>query len=135
VDFVLNNIWLVAIAVISGGMLLWPLIAQGAGGSGISTLQATQLINQQEALVLDVRSGDEYARGHILNARSVPAAQLESRMRELDKFKNRPLILSCQNGTASGAVSAALKKAGFAQVFTLSGGVAAWEQAGLPVSK
>jgi rhodanese-related sulfurtransferase len=135
VDFILNNIWLVAIALISGGMLLWPLLSQSAGGPSLSTLQATQLINQKDALVLDLRSTDEYARGHILHARSVPAAQLGGRMSELEKFKNRPLILSCQNGTTSGATLGALKKAGFGEVYVLAGGVSAWQQAGLPVTK
>ncbi|MEJ0046529.1 MAG: rhodanese-like domain-containing protein [Rhodospirillales bacterium] len=134
-DFVLNNIWLVLIAVTSGGMLLWPALAQRSGGPALSTLQATQLINQKDALVLDVRSTDEYARGHILNARNVPASQLAGRLGELEKFKSRPLIVSCQSGTASAAACAALRNAGFSEVFLLSGGVAAWEQAGLPVSK
>lgn len=135
VDFIQNNIFLVMIAAVSGGMLLWPVLAQRGGGSSLSTLQATQLINQKDALVLDVRSSDDYARGHILNARSVPAAQLDSRLSELEKFKNRPLIVSCQTGTTAGATCAALKKAGFNEVYTLTGGVAAWQTAGLPVSK
>lgn len=134
-DFIVNNIWLVTIAVVSGSMLLWPLLAQGAGGPSLSTLEATQLINRKDALVLDVRSGDEFARGHILNARSIPAAQLGGRLGELDKFKNRPLIVNCQAGNASKASCAALRAAGFSEVYTLSGGVAAWEQAGLPIAK
>jgi len=135
VDFILNNIWLVLTAVISGGMLLWPLIAQKSGGASVSTLEATQLINHKDALVLDVRSGDEFARGHILNARSVPTAQLAGRLPELQKFKSRPLIVSCQNGTAAGAACAALRNDGFSEVYVLTGGVSAWEQAGLPVTK
>lgn len=134
-DFILNNIWWVVIAAVSGGMLLWPLIAQRAGGPSVSTLEATQLINRKDALVLDVRSGDEFARGHILNSRSMPSVQLPGRVEELQKFKSRPIILACQNGTTSGASSAALRDAGFGEVYVLSGGIAAWEQAGLPVAK
>jgi rhodanese-related sulfurtransferase len=135
VDFVLNNIWLVLIAATSGGMLLWPLVSQSAGGPAVSTLEATQLINRRDALVLDVRSGDDYARGHILHARSMPSAQLAGRFDELQKFKSRPIILACQNGTAAGGSCAELRKAGFTEVYRLTGGVSAWTQAGLPVAK
>jgi rhodanese-related sulfurtransferase len=134
-DFVLSNIWWVLIAAVSGGMLLWPIVSQRAAGPAVSTLEATQLINRKDALVLDVRSGDEYARGHILNARSMPSAQLPGRVDELQKFKTRPIILTCQNGTAAGATCATLRRAGFSEVYLLSGGVSAWEQAGLPVAK
>jgi rhodanese-related sulfurtransferase len=135
VDFILNNIWLVAIAVVSGGMLLWPLLAQRGGGPAVSTLEATQLINRKDALVIDVRSSDDYARGHVLNARNVPAAQLPTRLDELQKLKSRPLILTCQNGTTASASCEVLRKAGFGEVYLLTGGIAAWEQAGLPVAK
>jgi rhodanese-related sulfurtransferase len=135
VDFVLNNIWLVLIAVTSGGMLLWPLVSQSTGGPTLSTLEATQLINRKDALVLDVRSGDDYARGHILHARNIPSAQIPGRIDELQKFKARPIILACQNGTTAGTSCAALRKAGFSEVYLLSGGFSAWQQAGLPVSK
>ena len=134
-DFVLNNIWWVLAADVSGGMLLWPLVSQRAGGPAVSTLEATQLINRKDALVLDVRSGDEYARGHILNARSVPAAQLAGRIDELQKFKSRPIIVACQTGTSAVASCTALRGAGFSEVYLLSGGISAWEQAGLPVAK
>jgi rhodanese-related sulfurtransferase len=135
VDFIFNNIWLVAIAVVSGGMLLWPLVAQRGGGPAVSTLEATQLINRKDALVIDVRSSDDYARGHVLNARNVPAGQMPTRLDELQKFKSRPIILTCQNGTTATASCEVLRKAGFGEVYLLTGGIAAWEQAGLPVAK
>ena len=61
--FVSDNIFLVAVAVVSGGMLAWPVVRRGATGSSVSTLQATQLMNQQNALVLDVRDAAEYQKG------------------------------------------------------------------------
>lgn len=134
-DFIVNNIWWVVAAVVSGGMLLWPLLTEGMGGGALTTLQATQLINQKDALVIDVRSGDEFARGHILNARSIPAAQIGGRLAELEKFKSRPLIVNCQTGGTSSAACATLRKAGFSEAYSLAGGLAAWQQAGLPVSK
>lgn len=134
-EFITKNIFLVAIALISGGMLLWPLIRRSAGGAGVSTLQATQLMNRSDALVVDLRSPADYAKGHILGATNVPAADLEKRLPELEKHKTRPLIVHCADGGRSGAAAATLRRAGFGNVVSLSGGFGAWQQAGLPVEK
>jgi len=134
-DFILKNIYLVMIAVVSGGMLLWPLLRKGAGGPWVTTLQATQLMNRDDALVVDLRPATEYAGGHILGARNIPLAELERRAGELDRFKAKPLILHCGDGNRAGAGVALLRKGGFASVFNLAGGYAAWQQAGLPVEK
>ena len=75
--FVIDNIFLIAVAFVSGAMLIWPLVRRGAGGPSVNTLEATQLINRQDALVLDVREQAEYAQSHILNARGLPLSQLE----------------------------------------------------------
>lgn len=134
-EFISKNIFLVLIALVSGGMLLWPLIRRGAGGAAVSTLQATQLINRSDALVVDLRSAPDYAKGHILGATSMPAAELDKRLPELEKHKSRPLIVHCADGSRSGAAAAALRRAGFGNVVSLSGGYGAWLQAGLPVEK
>jgi rhodanese-related sulfurtransferase len=133
--FLLDNIYLVAVALVSGGMLLWPLVRRGSGGASVNTLEATQLINRQDALVVDVRNVDEFRNGHILNARNIPLAQLESRLADLDRYKEKPVIVACESGGRSGSAASTLRKHGFAQVFNLSGGIAAWQQAGLPVEK
>jgi rhodanese-related sulfurtransferase len=133
--FVLDNIFLVAVAFVSGAMLLWPVLRRGAGGASVNTLEATQLINRQDALVVDVRTVEEFRSGHILNARNVPLPQLESRLSDLERYKKKPVIVACESGSRSGAAASALRKHGFEQVFNLSGGTAAWQQAGLPVEK
>jgi rhodanese-related sulfurtransferase len=133
--FFLDNIFLIAVAFVSGAMLLWPVVRRGAGGAAVNTLEATQLINRQDALVVDVRSAEEFRNGHILNARNVPLPQLESRLADLDRYKQKPVIVACETGSRSGAAASVLRKHGFAQVFNLSGGTAAWQQAGLPVEK
>lgn len=133
--FVMDNIFLVAAAVVSGAMLLWPMVRRGGGGASVNTLEATQMINRQDALLLDVREPAEYAQSHILNARGVPLAQLEARVGELDKFKDKPVIVYCASGTRSSAAAAVLSKHGFSNVVNLSGGLVAWQQAGLPVQK
>jgi rhodanese-related sulfurtransferase len=134
-EFISKNIFLVAIAVVSGAMLLWPLLRKGMGGPGVNTLQATQMMNREDALVIDLRTPAEFAGGHILGARNLPLAELAKRAGELEKYKAKPLILHCADGNRSGAGAALLRKSGFANVVNLSGGYAAWQQAGLPVEK
>ena len=135
IQFVKDNLLLFAIAFISGAMLLWPLIRRGAGGPWASTLEATQMINRQDALVIDVREDAEYAKGHIVGARHVPLAQLEARAKELQKYKSKPVITCCETGNRSSAAIATLRKLGFENVYNLAGGYAGWQQAGLPVEK
>jgi len=135
VKFVLDNIFLIAVACVSGAMLIWPLVRRGAGGPSVNTLEATQLINRQDALVLDVREQAEFAQAHILNSRGLPLSQIEARFSDIEKFKDKPVIVYCASGNHSGAAAAALRKHGFSNVFHLSGGFVAWQQAGLPVQK
>ena len=133
--FVLDNIFLIAIALVSGAMLVWPLVRRGAGGPSVNTLEATQMINRQDALMLDVREQAEYAQAHILNARGLPLSQLEARIGDIEKFKDKPVIVYCATDNRSRAAVATLKKHGFTNAVNLSGGFAAWQQAGLPVQK
>jgi rhodanese-related sulfurtransferase len=135
VEFLQQNVMWVAVAVISGGMLLWNLIRGGAGGAGVSPLQATLMINREDAIVVDVREPHEYAAGHVPNARHIPMGQVDKRLGELDRFKDKPVIVVCQSGNRSSSTCNALTKRGFEKVYNLSGGISAWEQAGMPVTK
>lgn len=133
--FVTDNIFLVAVAIVSGAMLVWPAVRRAGAGASVSTLQATLLINQQNALVLDVREAAEYEKGHMLNARNIAIGEIEARAAEIEKYKAKPVIIVCDNDNRSGRAATALRKLGFEQVFTLSGGIGAWRQAGLPLEK
>lgn len=133
--FITENIFLIAVAFVSGAMLVWPLVRRGTGGPSVSTLEATMLINQKDAVVIDVREPAEFAQSHILNARNVPFGELEARIKELERYKEKPVIVSCATGNRSGSAAAALRKHGFTNVVNLAGGVAAWQQAGLPTGK
>jgi rhodanese-related sulfurtransferase len=135
VDFVRNNLLLFAVALISGGMLLWPLVRRSAGGPWVNPAQATHLINREDALVIDVREPGEFAAGHVLGAKNMPLARMETAGGELMKRKDRPVIVYCDGGDRSGKAIAALKKHGFARLASLSGGIKAWQDAGLPVEK
>jgi rhodanese-related sulfurtransferase len=135
VEFITKNIYLVLIACVSGGMLLWPFLRRGAGGPWVTTLEATQLINRSDALVVDLRNAEDYAKGHILGAKSIPLAELEKRAGELDRHKAKPVILHCGDGNRAGGGIATLRAKGFDKAHNLAGGYAAWLQAGLPVEK
>jgi rhodanese-related sulfurtransferase len=135
VEFVRNNLLLFAVAFVSGAMLLWPLVRRTTGGPWVNTTQATHLINREEALVVDVREPNEFATGHVLGAKNLPLARLDSSGADLAKRKERPVIVYCDGGERSAKALASLKKQGFTRVANLSGGIAAWQQAGLPVEK
>lgn len=132
-DFIQQNIFLVALAVVSGGMLLYPLLRGGAAG-GLSAAEATLKINREDAVVIDVRESDEWAKGRIPGARHIPAGQLEKRLGEIEKFKARPVIVCCAGGGRSATSCGVLKKAGFTQVFNLDGGMGSWAEANLPIT-
>ena len=134
-EFARDNILLIAVAAISGVMLILPSLRRGGGGQSLDTLRATQCINREDALVVDVRDAAEVAQGKILGARAVPLAQLAERAPELRKNKQKPIIVYCGRGNQSAQAAAILRKNGYANVFNLSGGFAAWQQAGLPTEK
>ncbi len=131
--FILDNIFIVAIAVISGAALLWPAFAPR--GRRATPLQATQMINRGKTTVLDVRNSDEFAAAHVRDAKNIPLADLGKRLGELDKSKNRTVIVVCQNGARADRAARQLTAAGFTDVHALEGGLAAWQAAGLPVTK
>ncbi|MCC6609582.1 MAG: rhodanese-like domain-containing protein [Burkholderiales bacterium] len=133
--FVIDNILLVVTALVSGGLLLWPMVRRGTGGPWVTATQAVQLINKEDALVLDIREAPEYSAAHILNARNIPLKDLAARAKEIEKFKQKPVIVACDSGSRSGAAVTVLKQQGFANVHNLSGGLGAWQQAGLPTEK
>lgn len=135
VSFLQSNIALIVAALASGGMLLWPLL-RGSSRKEVDTLVAVQLINYKDAVVLDVREGSEYNSGHIPNSRHIPADKLEQRIQELEKFKDKPILLIHRTGVnTSGKASTLLRNQGFAHVRNLAGGFDAWRQANLPIVK
>ncbi len=127
-----TNLILIALAAISGTMLLWPTLRRGGG---ISTADATLLINRQNAMIVDVRSAAEFAAGHLPQARHCDINELEGKAPQLNKNKKTPLLLICQTGQRAQKAKAVLSAAGYADVQVLQGGLGAWQQAGMPVVK
>lgn len=118
------------------GMLIYSFIgAKLKGYNTVNPAGATLLINREDAVVVDVREENEFLNGHIINSVHIPMSYLNDRIAELDKHKDKPLIVSCRSGQRSGQVCTMLKKRGFENVYNLSGGIMAWQNDNLPVTK
>ena len=133
-EFINQNVLLISLVVVSGLSLLWPAFARPSG-NGVNPGEATLLINREDAHIVDVREPDEYAAGHLPDAKNIPVAKLAERIGELEKFKDKPIIVCCASGMRSSKACAELKKQGFEKLFNLTGGSDAWVGAGYPVKK
>ncbi len=133
-DFIRNNALLIGLAIGSGLMLLLPMFKRSAGGvPNLNPNEAVTLINRSHALVLDVRDESEFATGHIAEAMHIPVANLEARLNELKKYKDKAILVNCQRGLRGGQACEILRKAEFSQVHNLKGGLNAWVEAKLPI--
>ena len=133
--FLIDNWMLIAIALASGGMLVWPLIAGGMNAGALSASGAVQLMNREKAVVVDVSEEGEFAAGHVVGAKNVPFGQLEEKLLASVKNKALPLILVCATGARANRAVAVAKKLGYEQAQSLSGGLKAWKDANLPLEK
>jgi rhodanese-related sulfurtransferase len=133
--FLTHNWALVLIALVSGTLLLWPGIAAGAGGGGVSPDNAVQLINREKAVVVDVSEAEEFASAHIRGARNVPVNDLQTRLPDVAKNKTVPLILVCPSGARAKRALAVAKSLGYDKAVVLGGGLKAWRDANLPLEK
>jgi rhodanese-related sulfurtransferase len=133
VKFIIDNIFLIAIVLLSGGALFAHTLQRV--GSKVTALQATQLINQGKTLILDVRSAEDFAGGHIRDAKNIPFKELKGRVAELEKFKSRPVVVVCNKGLQSTKATSLLKKEGFTEAVSLLGGMEGWQSQSLPLAK
>lgn len=135
-EFALQN-WLLFMAffVILGLLAGNEILRKLRGVTALNAAEALRLINDQEAWIVDIRDGAEYRESHIPQARHIPSASLLERLSELGKAGDKPIIVYCRTGSASQSACAKLKKSGIADVYSLNGGLAAWLDANLPVSR
>ena len=126
---------LIAIALASGGMLVWSLIAGGMNAGALSASGAVQLMNREKAVVVDVSEAGEFAAGHVVGAKNVPFGQLEEKLTAAVKNKTLPVILVCATGARANRAVAVAKKLGYEQAQALGGGLKAWKEANLPLEK
>jgi rhodanese-related sulfurtransferase len=134
-EFITNHLLLVAALVVIIAMLVGGELRHRFGRvRDVTPAEATRLINHDHAVLVDMRSDKDYREGHIVNAVHVPPDKNDG-AGSLEKFRDRPLIVCCRSGNQSLRLGAELSKKGFASVYNLKGGVHAWQQAGLPLSK
>ncbi len=135
-SFIENNWMLILIMFLSGGMLLWPFVQRRISPmKEVGNLNVTHLINDKNAVLLDVREPKEFEGGKLPNAIHIPLSQLDARGGELAKLTKRPIVAYCARGQRSRMAGAALAKLGFQDVYQLHGGLRAWKDAGLPLEK
>ncbi|WP_341667859.1 rhodanese-like domain-containing protein [Alcaligenes sp. SDU_A2] len=134
-DFILsqNNLLILAIALVAGIMLLMPSFFKGRAGRAVSTSEAVQMVNQKQAVLIDLRGADQFKAASIAQSRNIPAADLDAKAASLPKDK--PVILVCDTGRSASRSVAVLRKHGIQEAYTLEGGIQAWMQASLPVKK
>jgi rhodanese-related sulfurtransferase len=132
-EFAGNNTLLVSALVVSFFVVIFTELRRKASGMvNIDAAEAVKLINN-DAVVVDLRSSDAHARGHIVNARSVPSDELDAKLSTLTKYKSKPVIAVCESGISSTRAVNTLRQQGFESVYGLKGGMSGWSQAGLPV--
>lgn len=131
-EFIGNHWWLVGIWGAFLAALLWD--NNQRAGQSLSTAQATQLINKEDAVVLDIRDKGDFGQGHLANAINIPYANLANRMTELSVHKEKPIILVCKTGQTVSMAGKMLREQGYNAV-RLSGGMMEWNAQNLPVVK
>ena len=132
-EFASNHALLVTALVASFFLLVFTELRRKAQGiTNVEPQDAVKLINA-DALVLDLRSPESFARGHIVNAKNVPAEDLDATREKYTKDKSRPILAVCDAGVTSSRAVASLRKAGVENVYGLKGGIAAWTQANMPL--
>jgi rhodanese-related sulfurtransferase len=135
-EFIKDNALLVGLAIGSGIALLLPMLNRGAGGvANLNATEAVVLMNRSKPLILDVRDAAEFAAGHIQGAKHIPVAELLARMKEIEKFKDKPVLVHCQKGMRAKGACSILKAQQFSQLHNLQGGLDAWVEAKMPIVK
>ena len=133
-EFAVDNLVLVMLFLGLLGALVWTSVSTTGSGQ-VSPADAVQLISRENAVVIDIRPDGEFRNGHIVNAVHVPFDQIDSRLNRLGKFRKQPVIAACRTGQQSATVAKRLRAEGFEQVHRLQGGMLAWQNADLPLTK
>jgi rhodanese-related sulfurtransferase len=134
-EFIANHLFLVSLLVAISSLLFWNLFFSAMGSSQIVPAEVTRLINHEDAAVLDLRAAVDFENGHIINAINIDAAKLAEREKELEKYKDKTVVICCGQGQESVRVARSLKIKGFEKLYSLKGGISAWQNASLPLTK
>ena len=133
-QFITNHwqLWL-ALVILLVAIFVQELFAQKNRAKELSTAAAVQSMNHDNAIVIDLRDADAYRASHIID--SIHSTAEDFTAQRMDKYKNKPLILVCAKGLQSAALATKLRGLGFTKPMVLAGGIAAWQAAGLPLTK
>jgi len=135
-EFIANHSLLVLAWVGTLAFLLWNLFGENVQGiQRLTPLEAVQKINHDGAIVVDVRENSEFEGGHIIDSLHIPLGNLGNNLKRLEKYRDKDVIVSCASGNRSTTACHTLKKNGFEHVYNLRGGVFAWQNANLPLSR
>jgi len=127
----LTQQWILAAALLAVIIMLVLHEARKSGPS-LTPQQAINLINAEQGVFLDLRDAADYNKGHIVDAMHIPAGKLVDRIAELEKYRNKPIVLVCKMGQQSGAAGKQLKAQNFDRVYKMSGGMMEWGNLQLP---
>jgi rhodanese-related sulfurtransferase len=136
IEFTAKHWILVAALLLITALLIKDVLESRLRGfKALGPTEATQLMSHEGALVLDIREPNEFAEGYIVGALHIPLSALPQRIEEIKKHQNRPIIVGCRTGHRSTQACAQLRKAGFGRVYSLKGGIIAWKNANLPLTR
>ena len=132
-EFLLQQ-WLL-VSALAVSVLLLIFHESRRGGSTVTPQQLTNLMNREQAAVVDLRDQADFRKGHIVDSINIPYAKFDEHLGELEKLRERPVILVCKLGQYSSAAGKQLLQKGFKQVYRLGGGIGEWQSAQLPLIK
>lgn len=136
IEFASNHLLLVgAFVVVLALVVKAEFDHQSGKANQMDPTAAIRLMNNDHAVVLDVREVSDFSKGHIKNAQNVPMSALKSQLDSLDKHKDKPVLAYCRSGHQSGRACRMLKRSGFSNVHNLAGGILNWQDANLPLTK
>lgn len=130
IEFIGNHPYLVSVFVAL--LIAFIITEMQRGGRSISPQELSQMVNQRQARVIDLRDTPAYREGRITGSENLPYSQIADKAAELAKA-GKPIILVCALGQVSGSAASSLKQAGVSEIYRLSGGISAWRQQGLPL--
>ena len=134
-EFAGNHLILVAAFIAILALLIHNLASDMGGKGMVGPQQATELINREDGVVVDVRSMADFNKGHIIRAINIPMSGLQNQLGQLEKYKRKPIIVTCRSGAQSSLACKQLQRNGFERVYNLKGGILAWQSKNLPMSR
>ena len=123
--------WILVAALVAVAAMLF-MHETRKGGAAVSPQQAINMVNSEGGVFIDLRDAADYKQGHIVDALHIPTAKLEARMAELEKFRDKPIVLVCKMGQSAGGAGKQLKAGGYEKVYKMNGGMMEWSNLQLP---